>query len=158
MFTITYLKQTIVLQRFYSYNLWSKHVMVFPTINLLHSYTSTVRSMCAVRSTADCCSSLTSCFPGMFLRYFLNDCEVDPIAPVITGITFVFTLHMRWISTVRFICFRIFSVYLLVTFLSLEFAASTNIHFLFFLLLSLCGRPCLAACDDGWRRPHSSER
>jgi len=69
---------------------------------------------------------------GMFLRYFLNDCEVDPLAPVVTGITFVFTLHMRWISVVRSICYRIFSASFLVTFLSLDFAASTNIHILFF--------------------------
>ena len=47
------------------------------------------------------CSSLTSCFPGMLLTYFLNDFEIVPVAPIITGITFVFTFHMRCISIVR---------------------------------------------------------
>ena len=32
------------------------------------------------------CSSLTSCFPGMLLTYFLNDFEIAPVAPIITGI------------------------------------------------------------------------
>jgi len=67
--------------------------MLFPTINLLHSYISTARSMCAMPSTADCYSSLNSCFPGMFLRYFLNECEVDTIAPIVTGIPPFYTPH-----------------------------------------------------------------
>jgi len=45
----------------------------------------------------------------MLLTYFLNDFEVVPVAPIITGITFVFTFHMRCISIVRSLCFRIFS-------------------------------------------------
>ena len=32
------------------------------------------------------CSSLTSCFPGKLLTYFLNDFEIVPVAPVITSI------------------------------------------------------------------------
>jgi len=42
----------------------------------------------------------------MFLTYFLNDFETVPVAPIITGITFVFTFHMRCISTVRSLYFR----------------------------------------------------
>jgi hypothetical protein len=38
------------------------------------------------------CSSLTSWFPGMVLTYFLNDFETVPVAPIINGITLVFTL------------------------------------------------------------------
>jgi hypothetical protein len=34
------------------------------------------------------------------LRYFVNDFEKVPVAPIITGITFVFTFHMRCISIV----------------------------------------------------------
>jgi hypothetical protein len=34
----------------------------------------------------------------MSLTYFLNDLEMVPVAPVITGITLVFTFHMRCIS------------------------------------------------------------
>jgi len=53
------------------------------------------------------CSSLTSRFPGMLLTYFVNDFEIDPVAPIITGITFVFTFHVCCISIVRSLYFRI---------------------------------------------------
>ena len=52
-------------------------------------------------------SSLTSCFPGMLLTYFLNYFEIVPVPPIITGITFVCTFHMRCISVVRSLYFRI---------------------------------------------------
>jgi hypothetical protein len=38
----------------------------------------------------------------MSLTYILNDLEMVPVAPIITGITLVFTFHMRCISTIRF--------------------------------------------------------
>jgi len=31
----------------------------------------------------------------MLLTYFLNGFEIVPVAPIITGITFVFTFHTR---------------------------------------------------------------
>jgi hypothetical protein len=37
----------------------------------------------------------------MLLTYFLNDFEMVPVAPIITGITLVFTFHMHCISIVR---------------------------------------------------------
>jgi hypothetical protein len=37
----------------------------------------------------------------MLLTYFLNDFETVPVAPITTGITVAFTLHMRCISVVR---------------------------------------------------------
>ena len=46
--------------------------------------------MCAVPNMAVFCSSLTSCFSDMLRTYFLNDFEIVPVAPIITGITFVF--------------------------------------------------------------------
>ena len=67
-----------------------------PLLNLLYFYISTFRSMCAVSNMAVFCISLTSCFPGMLLMYFLNDFEIVPVAAVITGITFVFTYHVRY--------------------------------------------------------------
>ena len=73
----------------------------------------------------------------MLLTYFLNVFEIVPVAPVITGITFVFTFHMRSISIVRSLHFRIFSAPFLITFLSHEIAASINIHVPFSLLLLL---------------------
>ena len=50
--------------------------------------------MRAVPNMSVFCSSLTSCFPGMLLTYFLNDFEIVPVAPIITGITFGFTFHI----------------------------------------------------------------
>ena len=72
-----------------------------PVLVLLFFYVSTFRSMCAVPNMALFCSSLTSWFPGMSFMYFLNDLEMVPVAPIITGITLVSTFHMRCISIVR---------------------------------------------------------
>ena len=93
--------------------------------------------MCAVPNVDVFCSSLTSCFPGMLLAYSLNDFEIVPVAPVITGITFVFTFHMRCISIVRSLYFRILSASFLITFLSPKIATSINIHVPLLLLLLL---------------------
>ena len=85
-------------------------ISLVSVLNLLYFYNSTFRSMCAVPNMAVFCSSLTSYFPGMLLTYFLNDFEIVPVAPIIAGIIFVFTFHMRCVSIVRSIYFRIFSV------------------------------------------------
>jgi len=77
-----------------------------------------------------CCliSFLVSSCPGVLLRYCLSDFEMVLFAPIITGITFVFTFLMRSISVVRSLHFRISSATLLVTFLSPEIATSVNIQ------------------------------
>jgi hypothetical protein len=72
-------------------------ISLVSVLNLVYFYTSTFRSMCAVPSMAVFSSSLTSWFPGMLLTYFLNGFQIVPVAPVITGITFVFTFQMRCI-------------------------------------------------------------
>ena len=59
-------------------------ISLVSVLNLLYVYISTFRSMCAVPNMAVFCSSLTSCFPGRLLTYFLNDFEIVPIAPIIT--------------------------------------------------------------------------
>ena len=79
-----------------------------PALVLLFFYISAFRSMCAVPNMAVFCSSLTSWFPGMSLTYFLNDLEMVPVAPIITGITLVFAFHMRCISIVGSLYFKIF--------------------------------------------------
>ena len=89
-------------------------ISLVSVLNLLYFYISTFRSMCAVPNMAVFCSSLTSRFPGKLLTYFLNDFEIVPDAPIITGITFVFTFHMRCISIVRSLYFRIFWVSFLI--------------------------------------------
>jgi len=76
-------------------------ISLVSVLNLMYFYISTFRSMCAVPNMAVFCSSLTSCLPGTFLTHFLNNFEIVPVAPIITGITFVFTFHMRCISIVR---------------------------------------------------------
>ena len=45
----------------------------------------------------------------MLLSYFLNDSEMVSVVPFITGIAFVFTFHIRCISVVRSLNFKIFA-------------------------------------------------
>jgi len=71
---------------------------------------SAVRRKCAVPSVAVCCSSLISYFTSICCSdIFLNDFEIVSFAPVITGITFVFTCHVLCISVAGSLHFRIFS-------------------------------------------------
>ena len=123
----TYIPETNYVPREYSVAailllLFTVFISLVSVLNLLYFYISTFRSMCAVSNMAVFCTSLTSCFPAMLLAYFLNDFEIVPVAPIITGITFVFTFHMRCISIVRSLYFRIFHGFLLITFLSTEIA------------------------------------
>ena len=71
--------------------------------------------------------------PGNLLTYFLNVFEIVQVATIITGITFVFTFHMRCISIVRSLYFRMFPASFLITFLSPEIATSINMHISFSL-------------------------
>ena len=129
----TYIPETNYVSRAYSVAtvlllLFMVLILLVPVLNLLYFYISTFRSMCSVPNIAVFCNSLASCFPGMLLTYFLNDFEIVPVAPVSTGITFVFTFHMCCIFIVRYLYFRILSASFLITFLSPEIATSTNIH------------------------------
>ena len=103
-------------------------ISLVSVLNLLYFYIITFRNMCAVLNMAVFCSSLTSCFAGVLLTYFQNDSEIVPVAPIITGIAFVFTFHMRCISILRSLYFSIFSASFLITFLSPEIATAINIH------------------------------
>ena len=101
----TYIPETNYVPREYSVAailllLFMVLISLVPVLNLLYFYISTFRSMCAVPNMAVFCSSLTSWFPGMLLTYFLNVFEIVPVAPIITGITFIFTFHKRSISIV----------------------------------------------------------
>ena len=86
-------------------------ISLVPTLVLMVFYVSTFRRMCAVPNMAVFCSSRTSWLPGMLPTYFLNDFEMVPVAPIITGITVVFTFHIRWISIVRSLYFKIFQLF-----------------------------------------------
>ena len=129
----TYIPETNCVPREYSVAailllLFMVLISLVSVLNLLYFYISTFRSICAVPNMAVFCSSLTSCFPGVLLTYFLKDFEMVPVAPIITGITFVFTFHMRCIYIVRCLYFRVFLASFLMTFLSPEIATSINIH------------------------------
>ena len=76
-------------------------------------------NVCAVPNMTVFCSSRTSWLPGTLPTYFLNDFEMVPVAPVITGITVVFTFHIRWISIVRSLYLKKFSASFSITLLSL---------------------------------------
>ena len=99
-----------------------------PVLALLFFYVSTFRNMCAVPNMAIFCSSLMSWFPGMSLTYLQNDLHRVPVAPNITGITHVPTFHMRCISIVRSLYFKIFSASFLIIFLPPEIATAINMH------------------------------
>ena len=68
------------------------HISLVPTLVLMVFYVSTFRRMCAVPNMAVFCSSRTSWLPDVLPTYFPNDFEMMPVAPIITGITVVFTL------------------------------------------------------------------
>jgi hypothetical protein len=58
--------------------LFMVHISLAPVLNLLHFHISTFRNVCvcAVPKMDVFCNSLISCFPGTFLKYFLNDSEM----------------------------------------------------------------------------------
>ena len=90
----TYIPQTNYVRREYSVAailllLFMVLISLVSVLNLLYFYISTFRSMCAVPNMAVFWSSLTSCFPGMLLAYFLKDFEIVPVTPIFTGITFL---------------------------------------------------------------------
>ena len=67
--------------------------------------------MCAVPSRTVFSSSLTSCFSDMIFRYFLNEFEIIEVAPIIYGITFVFSRTLYFCSKV-FVFQNIFGFFL----------------------------------------------
>jgi len=78
----TYFSETSYVPREYSvaaiYSLVTIHCAftVSSSVESIVIYINTFRSMCAVPNMAVFWSSLTSCFPGMLLTYFLNNFEL----------------------------------------------------------------------------------
>ena len=92
----TYIPDTNYVSREYSVAailllLFTVLISLVSVLNLLYFHISTSRSMCAMPNMGVFWSSLTSCFPGMLLMYFLNGFEIVPVAPIITGITGIIT-------------------------------------------------------------------
>ena len=63
-------------------------------MNLSYISIINLRSMCAVSNMGVFYSYYISCFPSMLPRYFLNYFQIFPVAPIITGITFICTFTM----------------------------------------------------------------
>jgi len=74
-------------------------ISLVSVLNLLHFYISTFRSMYALPNMAVFWSSLTSCFPGVLLTYFLNDFEIVPVSPITIIIEF-FTSQL-WLGNIH---------------------------------------------------------
>jgi len=74
------------------------HVMLFPVTNMLRFYISTFRSMCAVPTMAVFGSFFMSWFTIMLIKCLLIYLKIVSVAPVVTGITFVFIFHIGHIS------------------------------------------------------------
>ena len=78
----TYIPETNYVPREYSVAgilllLFIVLISLVPVFKLLYFYISTFRIMCAVSNMAFFWSSLTLCFPGMLLTYFLNYFELS---------------------------------------------------------------------------------
>jgi len=74
-------------------------------------------------------------FLSMLFRKSLNNLKRHPVTPVtrITRITFVFTLKVGYICVLNYLYSEIFSILLLIAFLSLKIAMNFNIRFLFII-------------------------
>ena len=93
--------------------------------------------VCAVPNMAVCCSSLISCFADMWFRYCLNDFEIVPVAPVITGIAFVFKIHIHHISTV--ITAYLKKIRLIITIILFWFHVCSVLLFFCYSAWAVCG-------------------
>jgi len=87
--------------------------------------------MRTVPTAAVLCGLLTW-FPFMSFRYFLNYFQMVPVAPIITGIAFIFEFHLRCVSIVMCLYFNIFAAFF-TTFVSPKTAMSIN-RFFFFII------------------------
>jgi hypothetical protein len=92
-------------------------ISLVPALALMYVYISTFLIMCAGLNMAVFCSSLNSWFHCMVLTYFLNDFEMVPVAPIITGSTLVFTFHMRSVSIITSLYLKMPSASFWITFL-----------------------------------------
>jgi hypothetical protein len=89
-----------------------------PPLTLQVSHCSAFRNVCAVPSTAVCCSESIECFPGIAYRFFLKLSVTIPVAPIITGPTVHFRFYIRYISICNLLYFKLLLLLLLVKILS----------------------------------------
>ena len=141
-----HLKQTMflgytVLQIFCSYNLRYTYMYITSHNKRPVLYISTSPIICAVPIVTVLCSSsisCSSCICSGIYEWLWNDSS----CPNVTGITFVSTFHMCYISIVRSLYFRIFSTSFLITFLSADFATYISMHVQFYHHALRCPAYC----------------
>ena len=69
-------------------------IKLFPVIKMVYFYISTFQRTCAAPNMAAFCSFLMSCFPGILIRYLLNDqARSSGIFKWPTLITVIYLLH-----------------------------------------------------------------
>ena len=104
------------------------HVMLFRSWNLFCTFTTALPAVC-VQCTIWLFLQFINVVLSRYVVQVLSDCfEMVPAVPVVTGITFVFTFHTRWISVMRSLHFEIFTASFLITFLSPGIATSIDTH------------------------------
>ena len=83
--------------------------------------------MCLLPSMTVFCGSVTSYFPGMLSRYFLDDVGMVPVTLLLL-VSLVFAFNIRRLSVLRPSYLTILLTSFLITFLSPEFTLSLNRH------------------------------
>ena len=116
--------------------LFMVHITIFPVLNVLYFYISTLRSTCAVPNMAVFCSYLISCFPGTLLRCFLNDFEIFPVAPIIIGITYL--LYATCFFLYHISVFRNSNIYYISIHIPFSFSRIMMYVLLLRMVLSVC--------------------
>jgi len=145
-----FLKQTTFLRYIYSFAavLYVQsvlHVMLFPMLNMFCTFTSALPAVCSAQY--GCFLQLLNFTLSLYVAQVLSDWFWDiPVTTIITGITSVFTVHMRSISTVQSLYFSIFSAPLLTTFLSPQITSSVPFSSSHITLSSLLLATVLSIC------------
>jgi len=108
------------------------HAVIFPMMIVWYFYSSTSQSTCTVPSVAVFCSSLMLCFPGMLLRYFLNDFEMVPVAFIFYLVSLLVIHCTCGMFLLSGICIlKSFLASFFITFLSPQIACLLTYMFLF---------------------------
>ena len=79
------------------YSQFMVRVILFRILNVLCFYIITGQYVCSAQYGCFFYSSVISCFPCL-LKYCLNDMEMVPVAPIITGGTFVISHSLYAVS------------------------------------------------------------
>jgi hypothetical protein len=120
----------IMLQIFCGYDIWYMQCY-------FQSYTSCTLTLVLFEVCRHGCFLyfFITCFPCMLL-YVFNYFEMVLFTPIVSGITFVFTFHMPYISVDRSLYFKIYPA-LFITSLSHEIAMSVTFSSFLYLFITI---------------------